>query len=152
MLYRPFLDEMNKSSNGWIVWDDNQFSFMELPSASNLFFGIVNGTVENETIVKLVFPFLFTIGVLQFVFFGYHVNYVLSALTTLEYKILLDMRFDQLMKNPSSKTLTPPNPFSRGWLQNLRDAVGPAFLVFLPVQVDPKEISPVDDTSVQKDK
>lgn len=152
MLYRPFLDEMNKSSNGWIVWADNQFSFMELPSASNLFFGIVNGTVENETIIKLVFPFLFTIGVLQFVFLGYHVNYVLSALTTLEYKILLDMQFDRLMTNPSSKTCTPPNPFSRGWLQNLRDAVGPAFLVFLPVQVDPKQVNPLDDTSVQKDK
>ena len=152
MLYRPFLDELNKSSNGWITWHDNQFSFLELPSASNVFFGIINGTVENEIIIKLVVPFLFTIGVLQFVFFGYHVSYVLSALTTLEYKILLDQQFDQLVKYTSSKRVTPTNPFSRGWSQNLKDAVGPLLLVFLPIQVDPKQINPSCVAKTQKEK
>ncbi len=152
VLYRPFLDELNKSGNGWIVWRDNQFSFLELPSASNIFFDIVNGTVENEIIIKLVVPFLFTIGVLQFVFFGYHVSYVLSALTTLEYKILLDKQFDQLVKHPSSKRVTPTNPFSRRWSQNLKDAFGPLLLVFLPVRVDPKQINPPCDSKTHKGK
>ena len=152
MLYRPFLEELNRSGNGWNFSHDNKLSFLELPSASTILSGILNGTVKNEIIIKLVFPFLFAIGLLQAVFFGYHILYVVSALTTLEYKILLDMQFDQLVKNPSSRRLTPPNPFSRGWSQNLKDAFGPILLVFLPIQVEPKEIFPASDANAQKDK
>merc|ERR1712176_678873 len=92
---------------------NNKNSFSESPSLSNLLAEILRGNMEKNSINKIVFPFLLAIGTLQAVFFGYHIFYVVSALTTLEYRILLDMQFDQLVKNPSSKRLTPPNPFSR---------------------------------------
>ncbi len=138
MLYRPFLEALNALGNGWDFLHDTNSSFLELPSMSTLFWSALNGTIEKEIIVKLVFPFLLSIGILQAVFFGYHILYAASALTTLEYKILLDMQFDQLVQNPSSGSVTPTNPFSQGWSQNLKNAFGPIVWVFLPVQVEPK--------------
>ena len=152
MLYRPFLEELNGNGNGWNVLQNNKVSFLELPPVSTIFSRLLYGTVEKEIIVNLVFPFLFAIGLLQAVFFGYHILYVVSALTTLEYKILLDIQFDQLVKNPSSRRATPPNPFCRGRFQNLKNAFGPIMLVFVPIQVDPKEINPTSDASAQKQK
>lgn len=148
MLYRPFLEAMHTSSNdrGWYYF------FLELPLLSTVFFSILGGTVEKEIINKLVFPFLFAIGLIQAVFFGYHMLYVVSALTTLEYKILLDMKFKQVMEHPSSSYFNPPNPFSRGWAQNLQNAFGPISLIFLPIQVDPKQINPTLNTSDLKGK
>ena len=137
MLYRPFLEAMNMSFDG-----NNKNSFSDSPSLANLFAEILRGNMEKNLTNKIVFPFLLAIGILQAVFFGYHIFYVVSALTTLEYKILLDMQFDQLVGRSSSSCVIPHNPFDRGWSQNLKNAFGPFFLIFLPIQVDPKEVIP----------
>ena len=150
MLYRPFFEVLNKNSSGWHFLHDNGNAFLELPSVSTFISCILNGTMEKETVNKVVFPFLFAIGLLQAVFFGYHVRYAASALTTLEYKILLDMKFKQLVEHPSSRCVTPPNPFSRGWSQNLKNAFGPITLIFLPIQVEPKQIKLTSDGSAKK--
>jgi hypothetical protein len=148
MLHRPFLKAMHTSSNGrgWYYF------FLELPLASTVCSSILGGTMEKEIINKLVFPFLFAIGLMQAVFFGYHMLYVVSALTTLEYKILLDMKFKQVTEHPSSSSFKPPNPFSRGWAQNLQNAFGPIYLMFLPIQVDQKQINPTLNASTLKGK
>ena len=154
MLYRPFLEVMSTSSdnNGWHFLHVNKNAFRELPSLFTVFSHILRDTVEKETVNKLVFPFLFAVGFLQAIFFGYHILYVVSALTTLEYKILLDMQYDQLVKHSSSSYVAPPNPFSRGWSQNFKSAFGPIPLIFLPIQVDPKQISLTSNPSARKEK
>mmetsp|Transcript_10481 Transcript_10481/g.25304 ORF Transcript_10481/g.25304 Transcript_10481/m.25304 type:complete len:147 (+) Transcript_10481:174-614(+) len=144
MLHRPFLESMNTSLNG----DKNCLS--EMFSTSTLFSEVLRGNMEKDVINKIVFPFLFAIGLLQSVFFGYHMFYVFSALTTLEYKIILNRRFEQLARNSLSSCIIPHNPFDRGWAQNFKNALGPFFLIFLPIQVDPEEIKAVLITNVKK--
>lgn len=153
MLYRPFLEVMNKSSDdySWHFFHENISSIFELPSISTIFPCILSGSMDKETMNKVVFPFLLAIGLLQAVFFGYHILYVISALTTLEYKILLDMQFNHLAEHTSS-FITRENPFSRGCLQNLQNALGPIYLVFVPIQVDPKPIKSTSNISSRKKK
>ena len=146
MLHRPFFETMKTSLN------NNENDFLELPSISTFFSEALRGNMEKDAINKIVFPFLVAIGLLQAVFFGYHLFYVVSALTTLEYKILLNKRFDQLVENSQSSCVMPQNPFHRGWSQNLKNAFGPFFLIFLPIQVDPKEINSEMVTTLQKEK
>jgi len=136
MLHRPFLDTMNISFDEY-----SKKSFSESPSLSNLIAEVLRGNVEKNLMIKIVFPFLFAIGLLQAVFFAYHIFYVVSALTTLEYKILLDWKFDQLVGHSSSTCIIPHNPFNKGWSLNLENTFGPFFLIFLPIQVDPEEVN-----------
>jgi len=153
LLYRPFLEVLNTSTydHGWHFFHDNKNALLDLPSVSAVFSCILRGTNEKEIIIKIVFPFLFAIGFLQAIFFRYHMFYVVSALTTLEYKILLDMQFNNLVEHSSSR-VTPPNPFNRGWSQNLKNALGPIPLLFLPIQVDPKQLNLTSKVIAQKEK
>mmetsp|Transcript_28736 Transcript_28736/g.61867 ORF Transcript_28736/g.61867 Transcript_28736/m.61867 type:complete len:428 (-) Transcript_28736:2573-3856(-) len=91
MLYRPFLEVLNTSSDGsgWNFIHDNVNAFYNLPSPTTLFSKISRGTLEKEITIKLVFPFLTAIGLLQTIFLGYHLSYVFSAVTTLEKKNLI---------------------------------------------------------------
>jgi len=151
MLFCPFLELLKRSPNdhGWHFLYDNKNAFLDLPSLTTIFSSFLSGTLEKEIIIKLVFPFLTAIGFLQTIFFWYHLLYVVSALTTLEYKILLDMKYNQMIEN-SSSCVMPPNPFSRGWSQNLKTALGPIPLMFLPVQVDPKPMNRILNTHAKK--
>jgi hypothetical protein len=89
---------------------------------------IYHNTLENEVIIKLIFPLLFFVGVILTIFFCCHVMYVLSGVTTLEHKILMEM----------SRTKTSSKKSDNGWYQNLRVVLGPnMFLVFLPITVNP---------------
>mmetsp|Transcript_10111 Transcript_10111/g.21189 ORF Transcript_10111/g.21189 Transcript_10111/m.21189 type:complete len:463 (-) Transcript_10111:1500-2888(-) len=144
MLYRPFFEELGESSGDHAsnFFDKIENAVFDLPSVSTIFSCISSGCHEKEMIIKLVFPFLTAVGFLQTIFLGYHLIYIFSALTTLEHKILLDLQFKQVVGNSSSSFEFPSNPFSRGWLRNLSNAVGPIYLVLLPLQVDPKETSP----------
>lgn len=138
MLYRPFLESLQATSEsyGGNSLYNNIQALLHIPSATVVFYIISGGTLEKDDVVKLVFPFLAVIGLLQTVFFGYHVRYIMSALTTLESKILLDLQYKQMLENPSTRAVHR-NPFSRGWMQNLKTALGPIPLLFLPIQVEP---------------
>ncbi len=155
MLYRPFLQGLNTNGNWWNFFRDNIGIVLELPSVSTLISCAFHGTMENDIIVKIVFPFLLGIGIIQAVFFGYHIFYVVSALTTLEYKIKLEKEFKLLKdrrRDGGFIFVLPRNSFSQGWSQNLRNAFGPISLVFLPVQVEPEQILSVSNASAAKEK
>jgi hypothetical protein len=138
MLYRSFFGLLKEHVNdhGWQIFYENKTGFLDLPPLSIILSSLVSGTVEKEVIIKLVFPFLAAVAFLQTVFFGYHLLYVVSALTTLEYKILLDMQYKHLLENKSRSFLVMPNTFSLGWYQNLKAALGYFPFIFLPVQVN----------------
>ena len=140
MLYRPFFELLKKQANNeaWNFFYVLKIGFLDLPPMMTILSGLLRGTLENDVIIKLVLPLLTAVGFLQTIFFGYHLLYVVSALTTLEYKILLDMRYKQILKNPSSSSSVPRNPFNRGWSQNLKTAVGYLPFIFLPIPVNPK--------------
>ena len=140
MLYRSFFGLLKEHVNdhGWHIFYENKTGFLDLPPLSIILSSLVSGTVEKEVTIKLLFPFLAAVAFLQTVFLGYHLLYVVSALTTLEYKILLDMQYKHLLENKSRSFLVLPNTFSLGWCQNLKTAVGYFPFMFLPVQVNPR--------------
>ena len=116
------------------------------------------GDDVTNMIIKIIFPLLTAVGLLQTIFFGYHVMYVLFSVTTLEYKIILDNRYKEIMASSTSSRNTKSNQqqhnitnvvrhttsithprrlhhqyrnlvSSRGsWYQNFRIAMGEPFL------------------------
>jgi len=152
MLYRPYLELMNPSpeSVGWQRLHDNITALIRLSSTKSFFSQLIDGTLENDSVLIIVFPFLTAIGLIQTIFLGYHLMYVVSAFTTLEHKVILDMQYEQILKD-SSRCNFPQNPFSRGGLVNLKTVLGPIPLVFLPIRVDPIKIVPVLDTKRKKE-
>lgn len=140
MLFFPFYEALKKQINekGWQFLYENQTGFLDLPTISKIIADVLAGSVESDVIIKFVFPLLAAVGLIQTVFFGHHVLYVLTARTTLEHKILLDAQYNQLLGGNSTWE-RPMNPFDHGWSQNVRTALGPSpLLLFLPIPVASK--------------
>lgn len=98
---------------------------------------LFSNNLETEVIVKLVFPLLFSVGAILTIFFSYHVMYVISGLTTLEHRILVEKRLEHFQQRREAFK-APPNPFDHGFHRNLHLVLGPnLFLIFLPIPVDP---------------
>lgn len=75
-------------------------------------------------------------------FVGYHLKYILSAVTTLEHRVILEHKYAALLHSGSGSGDTTPsptrNPFDQGWNKNLVQLLGPnLLLVFLPWPVKP---------------
>jgi len=138
LLCQPFLGLLKRQVNnhGYHLISDNKTGFLDLPPLSTIFSNLINGSLEKEVIIKFIFPLLTAVGLLQTIFFGYHVLYVASALTTLEYKILLDTQYNHIMVRNESSFVALPNIFCLGWYQNLKTAIGYFPLMFFPLQVD----------------
>jgi DHHC palmitoyltransferase len=135
MLFFPFYGPLKElvNKNGWQYLYDSQTGFLHLPSVKNIISDILAADVDSQVVIKLVFPLLVGVGLLLTAFFSYHVLYVFSALTTLEYKILLDEHYKQLLEG-NSTWVRPINPFDHGSFRNIKTALGPApFLLLLPV-------------------
>jgi hypothetical protein len=147
MLFFPFYVPLKQQVNerGWRLLYENKTGFLDLPPLADILSGAVVGALDSAVVVRLVFPLLVAVGLIQTVFFSYHVLYVLSALTTLEYKILLEVQYDHICG--SSTWARPLNPFDHGWLENLRTTLGRSpFLLLLPLPVDSIALN----TSIQK--
>jgi hypothetical protein len=142
MLYHPFYDPLKQQvkDHGWHILYDNNTGFLNLPSLTTIFKDLLLGTIDMEVVVKLIFPLLAAVGLLQTFFLGYHIMYVTSALTTLEYKIILERQYQELMDG-KTKWKPPINPFDQGWYQNIKTILGPLPLILLPLSVDPSPIS-----------
>jgi hypothetical protein len=110
--------------------------FLDIPSPWVLLSNATSEGVEPEVIIKLVFPLLAMVGLLQTVFFSIHLQYVILSRTTLEHKILLDRQYSHLVERKGVYKI-PPNQFSYGWYENLRLTLGPIAMIFLPVPVEP---------------
>jgi hypothetical protein len=138
VLWSPFYEPLKQqvSEHGWHFLYENKTGFLNLPPLGTLVRQFWSTGLEQEIVVKLVFPLLVSVGVLQAVFLSYHIRYTVLARTTLEYKILLDRQYQNLVQRNEIYPV-PRNPFDRGWLENVRDVLGPApGLIFLPIPVN----------------
>ena len=88
--------------------------------------------LEPGPVVKLVFLLLGGVGIVQIIFLGHHIQYVLLARTTLEHKIILDRQY-QAMVERSEIYEVPANPFDKGYAQNLSISLGPIQYLLLPI-------------------
>mmetsp|Transcript_104426 Transcript_104426/g.156400 ORF Transcript_104426/g.156400 Transcript_104426/m.156400 type:complete len:420 (+) Transcript_104426:48-1307(+) len=143
VLAGPFMEAMEKhvAEKGFHFQYENMTGFLDLPAPHVLLRQIVSGEIETDVVLKLVFPFLAFVGILQAIFLAYHIMYVLTARTTLEYKILMDAQYNDLTVGQNYQA--PHNPFDQGWKRNLRCALGPLPLIFVPLALPPSsELQP----------
>ena len=111
--------------------------FLDNPPPWTLVRQIMSNDVDTFIIVKIVYPILFFICILQTGFLSTHIKYMLTARTTLEHKIVLDKQYAQLLRN-NTWYKPPSNPFDAGWFSNITQVFGRSLLlVFVPVPVAP---------------
>lgn len=116
----------------------NKTGFLDIP----LPWVLVRQGVDDDVVLRILFPLLVCIFVIMVPFCGMHFYYVITARTTLEHKIMLYMMKNQLeqdAKDSNKRSLNrASNPFSQGWKANLSQVLGlNLLLVFLPIPVSP---------------
>jgi len=142
MLWFPFYEPLKAQvqQHGWHFLYENKTGFLNLPPPGTLLKGLYTTGLEPEIVIKLVFPLLASVGLLQAVFLSYHIRYLVLARTTLEYKIILERQYLALVER-NEICPTPHNPFDQGWMNNVKDVLGPIPLLVLlplPVAADPE--------------
>lgn len=131
--FEPLRQQVHQ--HGWRIMYDQATGFLNIPPLQILIGKFVAGQLESELIIKLVFPLLASVGVVQVAFLSFHIRYMISAKTTLEHKILLDKKLETLIQQ-GEEFETPPNPFDNGWWENVKASLGEnLFMVFLPVPI-----------------
>ena len=111
--------------------------FLNNPPPWTLIHQMIDNDLDPIVIIKIVYPILFFVGIVQALFLSSHIRYMLKARTTLEHQIILDQQYAQLLQGNTRYT-PPPNPFDSGWYSNVTQVLGRnLFLVFLPVPIAP---------------
>lgn len=139
VLFFPFIEPLKKQveEHGFRFLYSNNTGFLNLPPLWALTKGALYNTIDYEDVLKVLFTFLFGIGLIISMFFYSHVKHVLSGRTTLENKIILDRQYSSLVEKKLEYQI-PPNPFDHGWYTNLQMTLGSnMFKIFLPLPVDP---------------
>jgi hypothetical protein len=171
LLYQPFYGPLREQIQevGWnnaLLKNEHGTGLLDLPPLITLLQQLVTRSLTEDQLVKLIFPLLFLVGALQTVFLGYHSVYAMSALTTLEYNILLEWEYEHVCgqlkslqqqggtvgTSKSGSFELPINPFSHGsrW-KNLQQVLGqPLYWIFLPVSVEPEPLVPMKEELEKK--
>lgn len=147
MLWLPFYEPLKQQilEHGFHILYDNQTGFLNLPMPGILWKQFWFDGLEPLVVVKLVFPLLASVGVLEATLLAYHIRYTLLARTTLEYKIMLDRQYQALVERRGVYEV-PPNPFDHGWFKNLKTVIGPRpILALLPIPVQSDGDVKLDD-------
>mmetsp|Transcript_52564 Transcript_52564/g.127325 ORF Transcript_52564/g.127325 Transcript_52564/m.127325 type:complete len:557 (+) Transcript_52564:146-1816(+) len=170
ILYKPFYEPLKRRLDeyGWkslLFHGSDDDGFLGIPTFKSIIHQLRSGTSsveDSDVIVNIVFLLLAGVGLIQIVFLSYHIAYVCSAMTTLEYSILTQWRYknffgdgnDEGKKNSSADGINsivenvlslpapPPNPFDCGLINNLRNVLGPVQCIFIPVHVPPSSPRP----------
>uniref|UniRef100_A0A7S1V6T4 Protein S-acyltransferase n=1 Tax=Grammatophora oceanica TaxID=210454 RepID=A0A7S1V6T4_9STRA len=145
MLFMPFYEDTKQrvTEHGWRLLYGHQTGFLDIPPPWSLLQQALSSSgIEDDVLVRMVFPLLVGAGVVLTGFWGFHVMYVATGRTTLEHKILLislnEAAMHQLRTGRRETFLTPKNPFHQGFIGNFRQILGPSLLfVVLPWPVDP---------------
>ena len=135
VLWHHFLEPLREQVNehGWHIMYDHATGFLNIPPLHILIGKFVSGELESDIIIKLVFPLLVSVGLVQLVFLSFHIRYTMAARTTLEHKILLDKQLE-IMIQQGEVSEAPPNPFDSGWLGNIKAVLGAnVFTILLPI-------------------
>jgi len=133
----PFYEILkeNIAKDGWRFLYGNGTGFLDLPLPIVLLTQLFSNTADDKVLVKLVFPFLLSVGTMIGIFFSQHLKYTLTARTTLEHKIFIMQRFRSTMERHDYASVE--NPYDLGWYLNLKLVLGPnLFFIFLPISVD----------------
>ena len=149
LLAMPFFELIQHQvmEHGWKLLYGNKTGFLDLPGLPTLLYRLLLGNLQAEVWIKVIFPLLAGVGSVLTVFLAFHINYLLSAHTTLENTIVLtNMRtraMDALLlpmgrrrsslsrSGETPMVLRPTNPFDQGWKQNLLQILGPNLLCLL---------------------
>jgi hypothetical protein len=140
VLFPPFYEHFHQqiAQKGFAAIFSYKTGVMDISSPWILIQQLSNGANREIVVIKIIYPILFAIGVIQAVFLSSHVRYVLTARTALEHMIVLDWHYNELIHNMKPDYKPPPNPFDHGWYNNAVQILGLNLLmVFLPIHVEP---------------
>jgi hypothetical protein len=142
LLFWPFYEPLRAQVNehGWHFLYSNGTGFLDLPTPMKLVQMMVSADgIPVKIVIDLVYPFLFGVGAVLFVFLCMHIKYILNARTSLEHRIVLNKTYGMLVQpgaSPRDANKPPPNPFDQGWYRNMLQILGPNPLwILLPVAV-----------------
>lgn len=140
--YETMRDQMQ--DKGIRYFYKNKTGLLDLPMPWVLVKQAFTTGMDEDVVLRLVFPLLLGIFSIMVGFFGTHLYYIMTARTTLEYKIMLEVMKEELVKeakDPIRKKRNvkrASNPFNQGWRANLHQVLGPnLLLIFLPIPVTP---------------
>jgi hypothetical protein len=144
LLLPPFYKTISNqiSQHGIKYFYKNKTGFLDLPMPRVLWQQWKTTGIDDDVMLRMVFPLLVLICSIMIGFVSIHVYYVVTARTTLEHTIMLYILKDKLKEEQQSNRKSilfmkrPTNPFSQGWKANIHQVLGPnLFLVLLPIPV-----------------
>jgi hypothetical protein len=154
ILYKPFYEPLKaklREHGGlgsyvkqyWANGIDESSSVFAMPSIKefgNVLFS-TGSRLPMNAVVDVIFPLLFGVGLTLAIFLGTHIHYILSSVTTLERRIILDRQIKLLSSTGSStiESRSCVNPFDRkslvkNWTQIMGSSI---VLLFLPIPSSP---------------
>lgn len=104
-------------------------------------------TIQPEMAIKVIFPFLVSVGIILTLFLKTHCRLVMKSLTTLEYMATLRFLKDQTLSQKDLSLeldeINVVNPFDQGIWRNIGTILGPNLLyILLPIKVLPPPYIP----------
>jgi hypothetical protein len=144
LLATPFYETLRDQvqEHGIRFLYENKTGFLDVPLPWVLLRQAATTGIDDDVVVRMIFPLLLGIFVIMVSFCGMHLYYVITARTTLEHKIMLYTMRDQMEQYAKDSNKRPlnraSNPFSQGWKANLGQVLGPnLLLVLLPIPRSP---------------
>lgn len=147
LLALPFYEEIKQQiqQHGFKLMYSHQTGILDIPPLWTLIRQSLTtngGGIQSASIVKMVFPLLFGVGLILTGFWAFHVVYIWTGRTTLEHKImLLEMNHTAItqLHNPTSTSFVrPKNPWDQGPWNNAHQVFGWSVMaLFLPMTVTP---------------
>lgn len=135
VLFLPFYLPLKSqiSEHGFRLFYKNKTGILDIAPPWTLLYQAVTVGVDNDTVIKIVYPLLFFVGFMLAFFFMYHFRLILTARTTLEQTILLHKQRSALNSGKLWYE-SRRNPYNKGWYANLQLVMGPSLLFwFVPI-------------------
>ncbi len=133
----PFYETIEEQlkTQGLKFFYENKTGFLDLPMPMTIIKDLLHsGTIQTQILIKIVFPFLFFVGIFLSSFLWSHLTYVAAGLTTLER--LAEIKF--MIGKVQEQSVEIVNPYNQGLRGNLTQVMGKSmWLGLLPLEVKP---------------
>jgi hypothetical protein len=146
LLYRPFYEPLKAKLRGhgglgsyvkqyWENGFNETSSIFEMQSIKDFGRALFSTgpQLPIHAVVDVIFPLLLGVGLILAIYLGTHIHYVLTSVTTLERRILLDRQIALLCSKRSNQPGSTVNPFDqnslvKNWTQIMGSSIASLFL------------------------
>lgn len=143
LFYEIFKKEADKMTGDFGVFEKVKIakSLFSIPPPLALYRQATTTGIENDVVVRIVFPLLLGVALVLTVFLCWHITYIVTARTTLEHSVMLQRLHTEAVQHLKGskkpwKSTKYTNPFSQNWRANAVQVLGPNPLcIFLPITI-----------------